>query len=72
VSEYIVVIRTFTNEPDAEAARDALATAGIRSVILRESRPGAAPAPGRARPVRLAVGEDDANQAKALLDASRT
>jgi hypothetical protein len=72
VSEYIVVIRTFANEPDAEAARETLASAGIRALILRESRPGATPPPGRARPVRLAVGEDDAKEAKALLDAPRS
>jgi len=64
-----VVIRTFSNEIEAEMAISALEAAGIEAVMLRDDCGGVQPAMGWTAGVRLEVSDGDVEAAIEVLDA---
>lgn len=65
-----VVIRTFSNEIEAEMAISALEAAGIEAVMLRDDCGGVQPAMGWTAGVRVEVSDGDVDAATEVLDAT--
>jgi len=66
LEDEVVELKTFTNDIDAEIARDHLVTAGIKAFISSDDAGGMVPM--RAG-VRLMVLESEADKAQEVLDA---
>ncbi|MFZ5624661.1 MAG: putative signal transducing protein [Gemmatimonadota bacterium] len=64
-----VVIRRFISELDAELARSVLEANGIPAVILRDDAGGMLPSLPYQSQSRLEVRTEDAEEARALLEA---
>jgi hypothetical protein len=64
-----VVIRTFANEIEAHVAQAVLDANGIQSNLIRDDAGGMMPWLQWLHPIRLAVREEDSNDAVELLDA---
>lgn len=69
MSERMVIIRTFSNEFDAQLAKAELEAADIPVVLLSDGLGGLHPHLQFARGIRLAVPEFEADAARELLDA---
>jgi hypothetical protein len=72
MGEAMVVIQEYTSEAEAHVARSVLEAHDIPAVVLRDNAGGMLPSMHIIFPVRLAVREDDAPRAVALLDAQFT
>ena len=68
MSDYIVVVRTYQNEVEAQLAQAVLDAEGIRSILLPDNAGGMLPGLQLLFPTRLAVHEDDAAAARLALD----
>ena len=66
----LVVVRTFSNEIDADLARSALEAAEIDSMIRSDNAGGMRPAMSMSNGVELLVREEDAERAAEILSAS--
>ena len=69
-SDALCVIRTFSRDVDARLAEAVLEAHGIDSMIIGDNAAGMLPYLNALHPIRLAVREDDVEEAVALLDAS--
>ena len=69
-SDGLFVIRTFSRDVDARLAEAVLEAHGIDSMIIGDNAAGMLPYLNALHPIRLAVREDDVEEAVALLDAS--
>lgn len=69
MSDRMVVIRTFSNDFDANVSRAVLESCGIDSVVVRDDGGGWEPALMFAGRVRLAVRASDEEEARAALEA---
>jgi len=67
VDEEIVVLRTFSSEPDALLARDILAGNGIPSIVSGDSATVMEPQLRFSRGTRLSVRRGDVEAARELL-----
>ena len=65
----MAVIRTFSNEIEAEMAMSALEAAGIESAMRRDDCGGVQPAMGWTAGVQVVVDEKDIEAATEVLDA---
>lgn len=65
----MAVIRTFSNEIEAEMAMSALEAAGIESAMRRDDCGGVQPAMGWTAGVQVIVDEKDVEAATEVLDA---
>jgi hypothetical protein len=64
----LVVVATFSNRIEAEAARTALEAAGIEAFVRSDDAGGVQPGLWRSNPVELIVREEDAEQAHDILE----
>ena len=67
MSDAVFVIRTFTNELNAQVAQAVLEAHDIPSALIRDDAGGALPFLSTLHPVRLAVREEDVELAVQLL-----
>ena len=66
----LFVIRTFARDVDARLAEAVLDANGIESMIIGDNAAGMLPYLNSLHPIRLAVKEEDVEEATRLLDAS--
>ncbi len=66
----LFVIRTFSRDVDARLAEAVLEANGIQSIIIGDNAAGMLPYLNAMHPIRLAVKEEDVEEAVKLLDAS--
>ena len=69
MSQDLITIMTFADEPSALLAQAALAGSGIAAAVSTDSAGGMEPQLQYARGVRLIVRPEDASRAKQLLSA---
>ncbi len=63
------LIKTFTNEADADMAQQMLQEAGVRAFVLKDDAGGMEPHLQLTGGVRLLVGSADAERAREILDS---
>lgn len=66
----LFVIRTFARDVDARLAEAVLDANGIESMIIGDNAAGMLPYLNSLHPIRIAVKEEDVEEATRLLDAS--
>jgi hypothetical protein len=66
----LFVIRTFARDVDARLAEAVLEANGIESIVFGDNAAGMLPYLNSMHPLRLAVKEEDVEEAVKLLDAS--
>ena len=66
----LFVIRTFARDVDARLAEAVLDANGIDSMIIGDNAAGMLPYLNSLHPIRIAVKEEDVEEATRLLDAS--
>jgi hypothetical protein len=66
----LFVIRTFARDVDARLAEAVLDANGIESIIIGDNAAGMLPYLNSLHPIRIAVKEEDVEEATRLLDAS--
>ena len=66
----LFVIRTFSRDVDARLAEAVLDANGIESIIIGDNAAGMLPYLNSLHPIRIAVKEEDVEEATRLLDAS--
>ena len=66
----LFVIRTFSRDVDARLAEAVLDANGIESMIIGDNAAGMLPYLNSLHPIRIAVKEEDVEEATRLLDAS--
>lgn len=64
----LVVVGTFSNRIEAEAARTALEAAGIDALVRGDDAGGVQPGLWRSNPVEMIVRAEDAEQAREILE----
>ena len=69
MSQELITIKTFADEPSALLAQAALAATGIAAAISTDTAGGMEPQLQYARGVRLIIRVEDASRAKQLLGA---
>jgi hypothetical protein len=65
----LIVVRTFFNHFEADVAKSALDAADIESIVQADDAGGVEPGLWPGRGVQLLVREEDAEQARQVLDA---
>lgn len=68
MSDKPVLIKTFSNEADAEMAQQMLQEAGVRAFVLKDDAGGMEPHLQLTGGVRLLVGSSDAERAREILE----
>ena len=66
----LFIIRTFSRDVDARLAEAVLDANGIESIIIGDNAAGMLPYLNSLHPIRIAVKEEDVEEATRLLDAS--
>ena len=66
----LFVIRTFSRDVDARLAEAVLDANGIESIVIGDNAAGMLPYLNSLHPIRIAVKEEDVDEATRLLDAS--